>query len=454
MISASLISRILAAITDAAIVLLLLSESANLAYLASRFMSLPRSSLSGAGMAALIGLPVVALLVLLAVPLYYALFEASKWRATPGKRLFGLIVLSADGTRLSFKDALLARLIYWLPFLVFPLGHLFMPVYALAQLALAGIVAGIVCDKSRRSAADFVCRRFVAAAPAKGLDPVPQQELTGLARLPMPLFVLVPLSLILLAPTVTFSFGQIGNYFYRTKIAIWRDKNLYKKGKIVFVERTIIGATPLSGGDLAEFDAIPDSLPPDAIVCAAAVVGKPVAGIVSEGSVLTLDHFEKTVAAQIEEAEKKCQTHSNLSGIKDRVMVYRWRDTVKHGQLVTRSDIEPAWIDEEQFTDSMCFAPWQIVGRIVSDRCQALRRDIVHSQYIDVPSRTVAAQRSMHKGEVIESSDITSLDLNAKQKFYTAVSAPQLVLGSRLLRDVEAGEALRYSDFAMSDKTQ
>lgn len=404
-------------------------------------------------MAALFGLPVVALLILLAVPLYYAVFEASKWRGTPGKRLFGIVVLNAEGGRLTFKDAFLARLIYWLPFLIFPIGQLYIPVYALAQLALAAIVAGIVCDGRRRSAADFVCRRFVARAetPAATGEKLPEHDdsARGLARVPMPFFILVPLALVLLAPTITFSFGQLGNYFYRAKIAVWRDKNLYQKGKIVFVERTIIGASPLAEKDLAEFDAFPDSLPPDAIVCAAAVLGKPVNGIVNEGSVLTLEHFEKSAAAQIEEAEKKCESSSNLKAIKDKVLVYRWRDTVKHGQVIGDGDIEPAYIDEEQFTDSMCFAPWQIVGRVVSERCQALTRDIVHSQYIDVPSRTVTAQRALRKGDVIGAGDLIALDLNAKQKFYTAVSAPQLVLDARLARDVAAGEPLRYCDFNM-----
>src|SRR4051794_28380390 len=37
--------------------------------------------------------------------LYYALFESSEWRATPGKKLCGLIVTSGSGERISFGRA-------------------------------------------------------------------------------------------------------------------------------------------------------------------------------------------------------------------------------------------------------------------------------------------------------------------------------------------------------------
>jgi uncharacterized RDD family membrane protein YckC len=46
-------------------------------------------------------------LVLVAQVLYGALFEASSWQATPGKRLLGLRVISEAGGRLSLPQALI-----------------------------------------------------------------------------------------------------------------------------------------------------------------------------------------------------------------------------------------------------------------------------------------------------------------------------------------------------------
>lgn len=54
--------------------------------------------------------PAVLLLVALAGCLYYTLFEASPWQATPGKRILRLYVTDLSGRRISFGRALLRNL--------------------------------------------------------------------------------------------------------------------------------------------------------------------------------------------------------------------------------------------------------------------------------------------------------------------------------------------------------
>ena len=57
----------------------------------------------------------------LAVFLYPAIFESSRWQATPGKRLLGLRVTRLDGTRVGFFRALarnLGRILSCLPLML------------------------------------------------------------------------------------------------------------------------------------------------------------------------------------------------------------------------------------------------------------------------------------------------------------------------------------------------
>ncbi len=451
---APLLQRIFAKLIDVAILTALLSASAALAYVATMFMSFPRSSLSGVGVALLVGLPALGVIALFAVPLYFAIFESSRWTATPGKRLMNLMVKKPDGSRLGFWLSLLAHLIYWMPFLLLPLGAFYAPIYLLAQVALAGLVAGLFCHKQRFTAVDFFCGRFVV----RRNNVLASRKLQGLECLPAPLLLLWTFcAYLVLAPLVTFSFGQMGNYFYRNKIAAWRQKGLHNRGKIVFVERQILAPAVLTQGDLAEYDALPQSLPPDAVVCLQAVVGKKLVGIVSEGSVLTLENFEKSDAAAIERAEQQCvgskvssatpATRATGPAPANKVLVYRWRDSVKTGQLINRQDIEPVWIEEVQFTDSMCFAPWQILGRRVSEHCKAMRRDIVHCHYMELPDTTLQATRALAVGETVSAADIKVCNMTAKQRCYSAISAPYLVRGAKLQQAIAVGQILRYCDF-------
>jgi flagella basal body P-ring formation protein FlgA len=441
--AAPLLTRILAMVLDSLALLVLLGSGVYLAFLSSKFIIFPRSSLSGVGAALLVALPAIALIVLLAVPIYFAIFESSAWSATPGKWATGLVVRRSDGQRLGFFAALFARFIYWMPCLILPLGAFYMPIYAMAQLALAGVLAGLFCDKKRRTAADLACKRFVCSANEAPLAPATNFW----QKLPMPLIAVLTMSgYLFLAPIIMFSFGQMGNLVYRQKLTAWRAKGLHTKGRVVFVERRIMAPSVLSDNDLAEFEADPESLPPAAIVSVPAVVGKKIVGIVNQGAVLTAEAFEPADVSQIEQAEAE-RSPSGHSDAQPGVLVYRWRDRVRPGQLISLKDIEPVYIVEEQFIDSICCTPWQIVGRTVSENCQALKRDIIHCQYVDAPVSTLVVKRDLKKGEVLRAEDVEVANLSAKQHYYTAISAPQLVLGAKLKRDVATGQALRYCDF-------
>lgn len=441
--AAPVLPRFLAMVLDSLTLAILLGSGVYLAFLSSKFIIFPRSSLSGVGAALLVALPAIGLIVLLGVPIYFAIFESSAWSATPGKWATGLVVRRSDGQRLGFFAALFARLIYWMPCLILPLGAFYMPIYAMAQMALAGILAGLFVDKKRRTAADLACHRLVCSAKEMPLPP----PANFWQKIPMPLLVVVAMSAYLfLAPILMFSFGQMGNLVYRNKLAAWRAKGLHTKGRVVFVERRIMAPSVLSENDLAEFEVDAESIPPDAIVARSAVLGKKIVDIVNEGALLTIENFDKSDAKQIESAEASSPASVQVDP-RQGILVYRWSDRVRRGQVIGLKDIEPVYIAEEQFIDSICCTPWQIVGRTVSENCQALKGDIIHCQYVDAPVSTLVAKRALKKGEVLKVEDVASANLSAKQRYYTAISAPQLVLGAKLKYDVAAGHSLRYCDF-------
>jgi uncharacterized RDD family membrane protein YckC len=55
--------------------------------------------------------------------LYYALFEAGKWQATPGKRLLGVFVTDLDGHRISFARASGRYFSKFISSLIFGIGY-------------------------------------------------------------------------------------------------------------------------------------------------------------------------------------------------------------------------------------------------------------------------------------------------------------------------------------------
>jgi uncharacterized OB-fold protein len=297
----------------------------------------------------------------------------------------------------------------------------------MAQMAMAGVLAGLFCDKNRRTVADLACKRFVCSLKDAPLAPATNFW----QRFPMPLVLVLTMSAYLfLAPIIMFSFGQMGNLVYRNKLSAWRAQGLHTKGRVVFVERRIMAPSVLSESDLAEFEVDPESLPPDAIVARSAVLGKKIVGIVNEGAVLTIENFDKADAKQIELAEASCPAAVQVDP-RQGILVYRWRDRVKRGQVIGLKDIEPVYIVEEQFIDSICCTPWQIVGRTVSENCQALKGDIIHCQYVDAPVSTLVAKRALKKGATLKAEDVANANLSAKKRYYTAISAPHLALGAK-----------------------
>lgn len=443
--------RIAAAIVDLLVIVALAVGGLWLAWLTAGYMNFPRSSLAGVGEALNAISPAALVFNFVAIPLYFAVFESSAWHATPGKRLFGLEVLP-----LPFWRSLVVRFCYWLPWILLPFGYIVYSLFWVALLLMAASVAGIFCDRQRRSAADYllgrlvVCRNKVDAGPetSHGDD----DEDDWFARLPAVVVGGLMLVVWLLAPVIlTFSFGQAGNLIYKRNMAAWRDKGIYKLGRVVFVDRSLLAPHVLNDRDLAEFEVPPEFLPPQAVVSAAAAYGKKVLGILPEGSLLTLDNLEKSDAQAVEAAEVKmvaaARADTAAGAAAKKLTVFRWRETVKRGQLVAESDIEPVLIDQEQYSDSMCFARWQIVGRRISENCKALRRDIIHFQYVDMPFSTLVARRAMKAGQKADLADFDAVQLQPLERYYSAVSAPQLVQGLALRHDVVPGQYMRYCDF-------
>ncbi len=72
--------------------------------------------------------------------LYYSLLESSRWQATLGKRLVGLIVADENGKRLTFARANLRYLCKWLSFFIVFLGFA-VALFTRKQQALHDLIA-------------------------------------------------------------------------------------------------------------------------------------------------------------------------------------------------------------------------------------------------------------------------------------------------------------------------
>jgi uncharacterized RDD family membrane protein YckC len=90
--------------------------------------------------AGLFSLPTLSL-QFLAWWLYFAVFESSHWQATIGKRLCGLIVVTEDGSRLSFARATGRFLGKYISGLILSVGYL-MAAFTARKQALHDIMAG------------------------------------------------------------------------------------------------------------------------------------------------------------------------------------------------------------------------------------------------------------------------------------------------------------------------
>ena len=77
---------------------------------------------------------------------YFALFESSKYMATPGKELLGLYVSTTKGKKLSFGKALVRRLFYLLPSLPLTIviiageGHKYLPGDTIKLIVLLAVI--------------------------------------------------------------------------------------------------------------------------------------------------------------------------------------------------------------------------------------------------------------------------------------------------------------------------
>ncbi len=99
---------------------------------------------------ALIGLP------------YHALFESSRWQATPGKRVLGLRVVGADGGRIGVGRAALRQLAGVLSWLSLNLGHVWAAVPPRRQALHDAIARARVVQSDGSDALPMWARAWIA----------------------------------------------------------------------------------------------------------------------------------------------------------------------------------------------------------------------------------------------------------------------------------------------------
>lgn len=115
------------------------------------------------------GDPVVTPLCFLASLGYYTYFTASRWQATPGKRLLGIYVIRTDHRALTYRDGVERFLAFILPSL--PMYTSFIPAEMAPGMSLAlSIVwfASIVYTEERVGMHDRLCHTRVLIGKVGG----------------------------------------------------------------------------------------------------------------------------------------------------------------------------------------------------------------------------------------------------------------------------------------------
>ena len=82
--------------------------------------------------------------------IYFAVFESSKWQATPGKKLLGLKVTDLDGERIGFGRAIARNLLKIPSFVIFYIGVIMVAFTRYSQ-GLHDLVAKTLVVKKTRS---------------------------------------------------------------------------------------------------------------------------------------------------------------------------------------------------------------------------------------------------------------------------------------------------------------
>lgn len=85
----------------------------------------------------------VSILAMLLFALYYILFTASRWQATPGKRLMGIYVAKADGDRIGYGRSLWRFISYTFSGITLYIGYL-MVAFTRQKRGLHDFIAGTV----------------------------------------------------------------------------------------------------------------------------------------------------------------------------------------------------------------------------------------------------------------------------------------------------------------------
>jgi len=122
---------------------------------------------------------------------YFATFESSRWRATPGKRVLGMRVVDDDGGCISFRRAFLRAALKWAPIdLAFAAWNLTAPLYdpsvpmllratLTGSYGLAGAnVMAIWLGQYRQALHDLICDTLVLVRdPGAPIPPCPVKGL-------------------------------------------------------------------------------------------------------------------------------------------------------------------------------------------------------------------------------------------------------------------------------------
>ncbi len=386
--------------------------------------------------------------------LYFALFESSKWQATPGKKFFGLRVCMSDMRPLSFWRASLKVFIEAITFIL-PLAFLahFGEVgQALAIFVSLLFVLVMFATERKQTAYDLAVKRVVIDTRGKSVIDAPDQSkrrrIVAYAIATMPVFCIVLI---------------IGLYLSSTgmtlvKLDHWRESGLQNSRRIVVADYAIPAGHEITLKDVYEANDAIDNLSTDSAICSDFIVGSAPVSSIEQGQQITLDYFEEPIRLKAQEQQRERLKRSSAVAIcSHKRAVPDWRDKtpvifanrdVPENKVIAESDLRSEMRAVERAPKSAMSDQLAIIGK--KARYGLSKGQIIMFNQI-LPDQAFIASKDLKSGKRLTSTDYRPFKITKRGLCpSTAVGAEKLLNGATTNAVIKRDEIIRLPDLILS----
>jgi flagella basal body P-ring formation protein FlgA/uncharacterized RDD family membrane protein YckC len=416
--------------------------------------------------------------------LYYAVFESSKYAATPGKLILGLKVTDVNGQPFSFwsssQKQLLTTLLFGIPiFLNAVVSYVCskanlkgMEIYLYVSAAAIFLVPAVgylmaLFDKRHQTIYDKMVARIVSVEPVAEAS---QGPVTFFKRLPGKIILAIFPVLIVGLST------SIGVLMHRPDVnpmikealdtaTQWQRLDISRVQRKVIVEHTVQPGQTITADDVSEVRVPSKDIGPDQVVCTDLVIGKKPIVTLRPGDFMSLRDLPY---AKAQEVRKQIFAEAAKSGVvglcphaKNRstavLQQFRVLKSVTKGQIFAPGDFVVSLLPEdnkvaktvlprlpfEGNTTKVNYA-WEFAGKKCKANCRP--GEMLERGSIAASGRVFNCLHKIAEGEIVEVKDLKEAQLDPDTCPYTVVSDLSLIGGKRSTKELIPGKVIRAND--------